>query len=149
MRLLPSFTHLPPTAAPGPATPQPGGTPPAPTCPALSEAELLADVEAHYPALLRFCRAEGVGYVLCGHVAAAEGAAVRFALGRGWVMLRLRPDGQFGLTTNALTPRQAAYLVSRALPVRERRVLKDGPWPEGRQWGRKWAADQNKLRYRG
>lgn len=145
MRLLPSLILLPPPAAPRPATPQPGGTPPAPACPALAEAELLEAFEAHYPALLRFCRAEGVGYVFCGHVAAAEGAAVRFALGRGWVMLRLRPDGRFGLPTGALTPRQVAYLVSRALPVRERRVLKDGPWPEGRQWGRNWAATQNKV----
>ena len=139
MPRLPSLSLLPQPAAPEPATPQPGGTPPAPACPALSEAVLLEAFEAHYPALLRFCRVEGVGYVLCGHVAAAEGAAVRFALGQGWVLLRLRPDGQFGLQFYALSPRAVAYLVTRALPVRERRVLADGPWPEGRQWGRKWA----------
>ena len=137
---LQSLALLPLTAAPGPGTPQPGGTPPAPACPALSEADLLTAFEAHYPALLRFCRAEGVGYVLCGHVAAAEGAAVRFALGSGWVLLRLRPDGQFGLRWQPLSPRAVAYLVTRALPVRERRVLHDGPCPESRQWGRKGAS---------
>lgn len=134
--LLPST----PTAAPGPPTPQPDAAPPAPACPALAEAVLLAAFEAHYPALLRFCRAEGVGYVLCAHVAAAEGPVVRFALGDGWVMLRLRADGQFGFPWHPLSPRGVAYLITRALPVRERRVLHDGPWPEGRQWGRKWAA---------
>lgn len=140
MYRLPSLALLPQlSAAPGPDAPPPGGTPPAPARPALSEADLLAALEAHYPALLRFCRAEGVGCVLCVHVAAAQGAAVRFALGTGWVLLRLRPDGQFGLQWSPLSPRAVAYLVTRALPVRERRVLADGPWPEGRQWGRKWA----------
>lgn len=128
---------LPLQAAPGLPTPQPGGPPPASGI--LSEADLLAAFEAHYPALLRFCRVEGVGYVLCSYVAAAEGAAVRFALGTGWVLLRLRPDGQFGLRCGPLSPRGVAYLITRALPVRDRRVMRDGPWPEGRQWGRRLA----------
>lgn len=140
MTRLPSLALLPLPAAAGPATPQPDASPPAPACPTLSEAALLAAFQAHYPALLRFCRVEGVGYVLCGHVAAAEGAAVRFALGPGWVLLRLRSDGRVGLPAQALSRRGVAYLLARHLPVRDRRVLVGGPFPEGRQRGIKRAA---------
>jgi len=137
--LLPPYSFLRLTRAPAVPAPQPDAAPPAPARVLLSEAELLEAFEAHYPALLRFCRVEGIGYVLCAHVAAAEGAAVRFALGAGWVLLRLRPDGRFGMPWAPLTARGVAYLVVRALPVRNRRMLRDGPWPEGRRWGLKWA----------
>ena len=128
-----------PTAAPGPAAPQPDASPPTPAGEALSAVNLLAAFQAHYPALLRFCRVEGVGYVLCGHVAGEQGAAVRFALNGGWVLLRLRPDGRVGLPAQALSRRGVAYLLARHLPVRDRRVLVGGPFPEGRQWGMKRA----------